>query len=224
MTTPTLLFDVNETLLDIAALDASFDRMFGDAGARQQWFLTLQTLWMTSTLVDDYKPFSELGRAALHMTARRRSRDITPSDADEILTGMMRLPPHPDVPPALDLLASVGVRLAVLTNGTTSGVHSQLRHAKIDRYFDAVFSVDEVKRYKPAPEPYKHAVHRLGTVPKSVDLVSVHSWDVAGARAAGLVTIFVQRPGHPPNPADRPADITVADIGELARNIAAKRR
>jgi 2-haloacid dehalogenase len=37
-----LVFDVNETLLDVAALDPLFERLFGDSRARVEWFLTLE--------------------------------------------------------------------------------------------------------------------------------------------------------------------------------------
>jgi 2-haloacid dehalogenase len=223
MATPILLFDVNETLLDIGALDPLFESALGEAEARREWFLTLQTLWMTATLAGRYTPFSELARAALEMTAARRERQLARTDRDAILTGITRLPPHPDVPGALEQLASCGVRLAALSNGTTKGLRAQLRHANVAQFFERLISVDEVRRYKPAPEPYRYAAKQLGVRRSNVDLVSVHSWDLAGARAAGLSTIFVRRPGHPPNPADSKADIEVADIGELARNIAARR-
>jgi 2-haloacid dehalogenase len=35
------VFDVNETLLDLAGLDPLFERVFGDAGIRQVWFAQL---------------------------------------------------------------------------------------------------------------------------------------------------------------------------------------
>ena len=223
MPTPVLLFDVNETLLDISALDPLFEAAFGDPGIRREWFLTLQTLWMTATIVNRYRPFSDLAGASLTMTAARHQRHVSGADREAILTAMTRLPPHRDVPDALAQLASAGVRLAALSNGTTTGIHAQLQHANIARYFERVFSVDEVRRYKPAAEPYTHAAKQLRVARASVDLVAVHWWDIAGARAAGLFTIFVRRPGHAPNPGDPNADIEVADLGELARNIVARR-
>jgi 2-haloacid dehalogenase len=223
MTRPVLLFDVNETLLDLGALDPLFESAFGDRSVRQEWFLTLQTAWMSATLINHYQPLDVLARAVLEMTAARRGRRLAASDIDAILHGLTHLPPHADVPDALEQLATSGVRLAALTNGTPTGVRTQLAHAKIAGFFERVFSVDAVRRYKPAPEPYRYAAQELGVARKSVDMVAAHAWDLAGARAAGLFTIFVARPGHAWNPANAPADIEVTSIGELARNIAARR-
>jgi 2-haloacid dehalogenase len=224
MATPVLLFDVNETLLDVRALDPAFTRAFGSATARLEWFLTLQGLWMTSTLTDAYQPFDKLARAALDMTARREGRELDSSDRDAILEGLKTLPPHADVPGALEMLRVAGIRLAALTNGTRKGAMVQLRNARLDDMFDHVFSVDQVKTYKPAPKPYRFAARRLGVKPRVVYLVAAHAWDIAGAHAAGLSTVFVRRPGKVLNPSGPRPDIDVGDLGELARNIAVRRQ
>ena len=224
MASPVLLFDVNETLLDMRALDRAFIRAFGSATARQQWFLTLQGLWMTSTLTDAYQPFDTLARAALDMTARREGRELDPSDRDAILDGLKTLPPHSDVAGALEKLRAAGIRLAALTNGTLKGAMLQLRHARLADMFDHVFSVDQVKAYKPAPKPYRFAAHRLGVQPRTVYLVAAHAWDIAGAHAAGLSTVFVKRQGKVLNPSAPKPDIEVGDLGELAHNIAVRRQ
>lgn len=223
MATPILLFDVNETLLDLSALDPLFQTALGDSRLRREWFLTLQTMWMTATIVNRYRPFNELAEAALETTGARHDRPLSRLDREAILNGVTKLPPHPDVPGALEQLAASGIRMAALSNGTRKGLTGQLRHAQIARFFEAVFSVDDVHRYKPAAEAYKYAAKQLGAARSRVDLVSVHSWDIAGARAAGLFTIFVRRPGHPANPADAKPHLEVADVGELARNIVARR-
>jgi 2-haloacid dehalogenase len=220
---PILLFDVNETLLDMSVLNPMFRTVFGQVTARREWFLTLQSLWLTASVVGEYQPFDRLARAALRMTAGREHVELRRADEDAILNAMKELPPHPDVPAALEELRTAGVRLAVLSNGTMAGIRAQLRHARLDAYFEALFSADDVQRYKPTPEPYHHAAKGLRAARGRVDLVSVHAWDIAGARHAGLFTIFVARPGHPPNPVHKRADITVADVGELARRIAARR-
>ena len=80
-----------------------------------------------------------------------------------------------------------------------------------------------MKRYKPAPEPYRFAAKRLGAKPMHVHLVAAHAWDIAGAAAAGLKTIFVTRPRKRLRTGQH-ADIVVSDLGELARQIAARRR
>ena len=74
------VFDVNETLLDLRALDAHFARIFGDAGVRQAWFAQLIQSALVATVTDVYSDFATIGGAALDMLAARQ--DITLSSAD----------------------------------------------------------------------------------------------------------------------------------------------
>lgn len=64
-----IVFDVNETLLDLGGLDGPFETSFGDARARSQWFAQLLSLSMTATIVEDYRDFSALARDALEQLA-----------------------------------------------------------------------------------------------------------------------------------------------------------
>lgn len=217
------LFDVNETLLDMSALDPAFERAFGTAAARQQWFHTLQVLWMTATLTKNYQPFEKLARAALEMTVLRQGRDLARTEADAILESMKALPPYGDVAPALTQLRDLGFRLAALTNGTLKGLRAQLRHARLTDAFDALFSADEVEAYKPAATPYLYAAKRLELKARRLYLVSAHAWDIAGASAAGLGTVFVRRPRKVLNPNGPKPDITVSTLTELAANIEGSR-
>jgi 2-haloacid dehalogenase len=224
MTTPTLLFDVNETLLDMSALDPLFEQTFGTAHVRQDWFLILQGLWMTATLTDSFKPFDTLAAAALTMTAERDGRPLQTHDRERILNAMKTLPAHADAHSALDLLRASGVRLAALSNGSLKGVTLQLQHAKLVDKFDAIFAADQVKQYKPASAPYLFAARKLKLKPSAVDLVAAHAWDIAGAAAAGLHTVFVRRPGKTLNPSGTKPDIVVSDLTEFAQNVAVRRR
>jgi 2-haloacid dehalogenase len=224
MTTPVLLFDVNETLLDMRALDPLFEQAFGMPSMRQPWFLTLQGLWMTATLTSSFVPFDKLARAALDMTARREGLSIDGPDRTAILESLKRLPPHAEVAGALDTLRRSGVRLAALTNGTSQAVRTQLRHAGLFDKFDEIISVDQVEVYKPARTPYLFAARRFRARADRVSLIAAHHWDLAGAKAAGLTTVFVRRPGAVLNPLGPKPDIAVADLEEFAQRLAARRR
>jgi len=52
-----LLFDVNETLLDLRVLDPVFERAFGDASLRRQWFGLVLRNAMALTITGDYEDF-----------------------------------------------------------------------------------------------------------------------------------------------------------------------
>jgi 2-haloacid dehalogenase len=218
---PVCVFDVNETLLDLAALDDRFERLFGDRGVRQAWFGQLLQSAMVATITGAYSDFGTIGRAALEMTAARLGVELSDDDREAVVGGMTRLPAHPAVPGALDRLAVGGLRLAALTNSTERVATAQLEHAGIADRFQAVLSADAVRRLKPAPEPYRMAADRLRVEPGQVLLVAAHAWDVAGALRAGCRAAFVARPGKVLDPLVEPPDLVVDDLAELADRLLA---
>jgi 2-haloacid dehalogenase len=218
---PVCVFDVNETLLDLAALDDEFERVFGDREVRVAWFGQLLQSAMLATITGRYTDFGSVGRAALEMTAARLGVELSDQDRAAIVGGMTRLPAHPEVPGALRRLGEGRLRLAALTNSTERVARAQLEHAGVVDRFEAVLSADAVRRLKPAPEPYRMAAERLGTDPAGVLLVAAHAWDVAGALAAGCRAAFVARPGKVLDPLAKRPELVVADLDELADRLLA---
>ncbi|HEU4399269.1 MAG TPA: haloacid dehalogenase type II [Actinomycetota bacterium] len=213
------VFDVNETLLDLAGLDPHFERVFGDAGRRRAWFQQMIQSALVATVTGAYSTFGAIGMAALTMTAEQAGVELRQQDRDAVAAGLRRLPAHPEVPGALERLHRSGFRLAALTNSTEEVARAQLEHAGIIGWFEQVLSADMVQRLKPAPEPYLLAAGRLGVPVGEVRLVAAHAWDLAGAARAGCATAFVARPGKVLDPLVEPPDVIGADLAEVADRI-----
>ncbi len=214
-----LVFDVNETLLDMSALGPHFQRVFGDAEVRVEWFQTMLQSAFLTTITGPYKPFGEHFRAALAITALRRGLRVSPEDEGAILAGVRTLPPHPDVRPALERLRSAGFRLAALTNSTVEVEEAQLRNAKLADLFERALSADSGKRLKPVAEAYLNAAGELGVAPAEIRMVATHVWDVQGALRAGCAAAFVERPGVVWNPLLERPDIVGPDLGGIAGRV-----
>lgn len=216
-----IVFDVNETLLDVGALDPIFARMFNDASVRREWFGQMLQSAFVSTIIDQYRDFGTMGMSALKMVAERHG--VSPGDEDlaALRDGMRQLPPHPEVREALEHLHSSGFRLATLTNSTLEVSEAQLVNAGIHELMDQMLSADSVHRLKPAPEPYRMAAERLGVTIGEIRLVAAHSWDIAGALHAGCAGAFVTRPGQVLDPDGAQPDIIGSDIREIAERILA---
>jgi 2-haloacid dehalogenase len=214
-----IVFDVNETLLDLAALDPIFAGAFGEAAVRREWFGQVLQSAMTATLTGRHVDFGEVGAAALTMIGERRGVTIDAATRSAIGDGMRRLPPHPEVPAALERLHGAGFRLATLTNNPPPAVEAQLSNAGLRHWFEQVLSVEAVRRFKPAPEPYRMAADQLGVPIAEMRLVAAHAWDVAGAMAAGTTAAFVARPGMVLDPLHPRPDIVGADLTEVAEQI-----
>ncbi|MGI8650788.1 MAG: haloacid dehalogenase type II [Rubrobacter sp.] len=215
------VFDVNETLLDLGALDPHFERLFGDASARQVWFGQFLQLWLTETVTGVYQPFGAIGGAALKMVAEGRGIEVSDEEVGEVLGGMKELPPHPEVEEGLSRLRDAGFRLATLTNSTQEVAEAQIENSGLGDYFEQTLSADTVERLKPAPEPYRMAAEKLGVEIGEVRLVAAHGWDIAGALRVGCAAAFVARPGKALFPTAPSPDVVGADLREVANRIIA---
>jgi 2-haloacid dehalogenase len=213
------VFDVNETLLDLGALDPHFERVYGDAGVRRSWFLQLLQSALVATVTGVYSDFGTIGAAALEMVAEREGVYLSEEDKQEILGGMRELPPHPEVAKSLERLREAGLRMATLTNSTQQVAEAQMENSGLRGYFEQILSADAVKRLKPAPEPYRMAAESLGVEIGQVRLVAAHSWDVAGALRAGCAAAFVARPGMVLDPLVERPDVIGVDLREVADRI-----
>ncbi len=214
-----IVFDVNETLLDLRALDPEFERVFGEDGARREWFQQVLLSAFATTLSGAYATFAAIADAALQMVAAVREVEVVEEERTRILAGMRRLPPHEDVAESLHRLRSAGLRLAALTNSPAEVAHAQLAHAGLHDYFEQILSVDAIKRFKPAPEPYRYAAERFGVGPEGIRLVAAHAWDIAGALRAGCAAAYVARPGMTYDPLAPRPDIVGMDMRDTVHQI-----
>ena len=122
-----MVFDVNETLLDLQPLEAHFQRVFGDRTVIDEWFTELILYAEGVTLADSYRTFGEVGTAALQMMAETRGVKLSEQEARHIAGGIRTLPPHPEVAESLGRLKSAGFRLVTLTKMPGSSLVAKWR-------------------------------------------------------------------------------------------------
>lgn len=214
-----IVFDVNETLLDLQALDPHFERAFGNASVRTSWFATVLRNSLVATISGQYDDFGKIAGASLDMTAQQNNVDLSDKDRAAILGSIRTLPAHADVPPGLEKLKSAGFRLFTLTNSPPHVVEAQLQNAKLSGYFEKSFSVETVRLFKPAAEVYQMTARELGVSVDQIRLVAAHDWDVTGALNAGCAAAFITRPGKVLNPLLPKPDIVGSDLVEVAEKI-----
>ena len=214
-----IVFDVNETLLDLKALDPHFERVFNNASVRASWFATVLRNSLVSTVTGLYDDFGVIAGASLEMTAQQAGVVLSDEDKNLIMGTIRSLPAHPDVVPGLEKLKSAGFRLFTLTNSPPRVVEAQLQNSNLTGYFEESFSVDAVKTFKPAAEVYQMAAWELGVPAEQIRLVAAHDWDVVGALNAGCAAAFIARPGKVLNPLLPKPDIIGLDLVDVAEKI-----
>ncbi|MFG6591851.1 haloacid dehalogenase type II [Sulfitobacter sp. 1A12157] len=191
-----IVFDVNETLLDITTLEPLFARLFGDASMLREWFAELILYSQTMTLSDRYAPFGALAGGVLRMVGANKGLAVTDEDVAELKSRIGSMPAHADVAPALRRLQEAGFRLVTLTNSPPSPAPTPLEKAEIADFFERSFSVDEVAKFKPHPATYQMVAEALDLQTDDLCMVACHLWDTIGAQAAGCQGAFLTRPNN----------------------------
>lgn len=219
-----IVFDVNETLLDLTTLEPFFARVFGDAAVMREWFAQLILYSEALTLSGIYTPFGELAGATLRMVGETSGRVVTDGDVGELKQKIGTMPAHADAAPTLDRLRAAGFRLVTLTNSPPGPSPTPLERAGLAGYFEQSFSVHEVARFKPAPETYRLVAGELGVGLSDLCMVACHLWDTIGAQAAGCAGALIKRPGNAEMFAEGVPvpDIVVDDMHQLAEEIIEK--
>ena len=219
--TPYLVFDVNETLLDLSALDPHFQAYFGDRKIRKDWFHQVLQSAFASTILDRYHHFGKVARSALTMTAEIHGVSLGQEAYDTILGQMRNLPTHADVLPGIMRLKEAGFNMAALTNSPYEVALDQIENAGIEPYLDVVLSVDASRTLKPAHVIYQNAARSLNQHMHNLCLVAAHSWDIAGAMNAGWQGAFILRENKVWNPLFETPSYLGNDLFDIAEQLGA---
>lgn len=227
MPTPSVLvFDVNETLLDIGSLATLFAEMFGDERVLREWFAQLVMYSMSVTLANSYVDFSTLARGVLRMVGDIHRVEVSGDDLDRLKTGLLTMPAHPDAAEGLATLRDNGFRLMTLTNSPPNpDGPTALQSSGLAGYFEQQLSVDACNAFKPAPAVYRYACEKLEVAPADCMMVAAHPWDLIGAQNVGFGAALITRPGNPPLPVDGlpPPDIVASDVRRFAAELIDRR-
>jgi 2-haloacid dehalogenase len=219
---PLIVFDVNETLLDLETVSPIFERVFGDRLAMRLWFADLILYSQALTLAGAYVPFTDVGAAVMEMLARTRRITVNESDKLALTDAFASMPPHPEVPAALERLRTAGFRLFTLTDNLLEIQTRQLEHGHIVQYFERRFSVDGVGRHKPAREAYAYVESQLGVKPSDLLLVASHTWDIIGAVGAGWRGALIRRSGNDVLGVGPQPELTGLDLADVAEQLIAR--
>ena len=215
----TLVFDVNETLLDLSVLKLHFDKIFGNENVLHEWFNQCIHNAMLSVILETNLNFKDVGRHSLTMIGDKYNINIKNEDRDLLVQDMTRLPPHYDVVDSMNLLKKNNFRLIALSNNSSDTLLKQLKNAQLDFYFDEIISVEIASTLKPSHKVYDAAASFLNEENKNLTMIACHSWDIAAAMKVGYKGALVKRQGMPENPLFQEPDFIENNLNDLAKKI-----
>jgi 2-haloacid dehalogenase len=194
-----IVFDVNETLSDLAPMADRFIELGLPGHAAQVWFASLLRDGFARTAAGSSAPFAAVSEGVLRtlFAATPPDRDVDAA-VGHVMTGFAQLPVHDDVVPGVRALQEAGFRLATLSVGAAAVAAGLLERAGVRDAFEAVLTAADAPAWKPAAAAYGYAGEALGVVvPRDLLLVAVHPWDIDGAARAGWQTAWLNRGGTP---------------------------
>lgn len=212
-----VVFDVNETLSDMAPIAERFTDVGAPEHLAKLWFASLLRDGFALTAAGTSEQFASLGKGALRviLAGDFLNRDMEDAVA-HVMDGFAGLPLHPDVPEGVAALKATGRRLVTLTNGSTQVAERLLATAGLGEDFERLLSVEDAPAWKPAREAYAYAADTCGVDVTDMILVAVHPWDIDGASRAGMTTAWISRAGQPYPEYFTAPTYTVSALGELA--------
>ncbi len=217
-----ILFDINETVLNLAILKPKFKHYFGDEKHMDTWFSMLLHSSTVCLITEVKTDFKSLAEAALYSLAGKLKLSLPSGGCNDLLNTLADLPAHTDIKPSLTKLHSAGFKLVAFSNSSLTLLSSQLGNAGLNEYFDDAISVESAGTFKPAAEAYKFALEKLHVPTSHVRLVAAHDWDTHGALSAGLQAAFIDRFTAPYNPAYKKPDINANTMNDIAEEIIKK--
>jgi 2-haloacid dehalogenase len=211
------VFDAYGTLFDVhaavrrhaAALGPDADRISALWRTKQ-----LEYSWVL-TLIGRYRDFWALTEDALdYALAAFPSADRSLRSA--LLSAYRELDCFPEVPALMQTLKVQGKRLAILSNGSPAMLDSAVEAAGLQGIFDAVISVDALRRYKPHKDVYEQAATHFRVYPDAISFQSSNRWDVAGAVAFGFRGVWINRFAAPEEYPDLAPAVVLPSLAGLA--------
>ena len=188
-----IVFDAYGTLFDVNSAAEKCKHKIGDKweAFANFWRTTqLEYTWLRS-LMKRHKDFWQITEDSLDKSMN--VFNIDSSMKNELLNLYKVLSPYPEVKEVLTDLKKKNLKLAILSNGTPDLINELVNTNKLDTTFDDLFSIEEVKIYKPDSRVYNLPVNKYKIQPKEVVFLSANTWDVSGGGNFGYNAVWVNR-------------------------------
>ena len=138
-----------------------------------------------------HKNFWEITEDSLDKSMR--VFNINKSMKNELLNLYKILSPYPEVREVLEHLKKKNLKLAILSNGTPNLLNELVASNKLNNLFDDLFSIEEVKVYKPDSRVYEIPIKKYNIKANEITFLSANTWDVSGGGNYGYNSIWVNR-------------------------------
>ncbi len=196
MKSKAIVFDAYGTLFDVNSAAEKCKGKIGDKWEAFSYFwraTQLEYTWLRS-LMKRHKDFWQITEDSLDKSMK--VFNIDKNMKNELLNLYKILSPYPEVKEILENLKNKNFKLAILSNGTPALLKGLVKSNNLNNLFDDLFSIEEVKIYKPDSKVYDLPVKKYKVKPEEIVFLSANTWDVSGGGNYGYNSIWVNRSNH----------------------------
>ena len=193
MNTKALVFDAYGTLFDVNSAANKCKEKIGEDWEKfaNFWRTTqLEYTWLRS-LMGRHRDFWKITEDSLEKSMQVFG--VNKNMKNELLNLYKVLSPYPEVKNVLETLKDQNFKLAILSNGTPSLLNELVSSNDLNNLFDDLFSVEEVKVFKPASKVYEIPTKKYNIKASQITFLSANTWDVSGAGNFGYNSVWVNR-------------------------------
>ena len=222
---PLIVFDVNETVLDLGTMEPTFQRIFDDKSAMRLWFANLILYSAALTVAGCYVPFTDIGAAVMKMLADTRGIKIGRRTTRR--SSRKSFPQCRRTPKFRRRCASCAPRASGSSPSPT--ICLKFKRASLSMAASPIclrrrFSADGVKHHKPSRQAYAYVEKELGAKPSEFCLIACHTWDTLGAVAAGWEAALIKRVGNDVLGVGPQPQIVGNDLNDVADQLIARHK
>ena len=210
-----IIFDAYGTLFDVNSAAEKCKDKIGDKweGFANYWRTTqLEYTWLRS-MMNRHKDFWQVTENSLDKSMK--AFKIDPSMRNELLDLYKILSTFPEVKEVLQNLKKKDYKLAILSNGTPTLLNELVTSNNLDNIFDDIFSIEEVKTYKPDPKVYNIPIKKYQIQKNEVAYLSANTWDVSAGGNYGFNPVWVNRNNSIFDNLDYVPKYQIKHLGEL---------
>ena len=188
-----IIFDAYGTLFDVNSAAERCKDKIGDKWENfaNFWRTTQLEYTLLRSLMKRHKDFWQITEDSLDKSMK--TFNIDPSMKNELMNLYKVLSPFKEVPETLKTLKEKNFKLAILSNGTPALLYELVKSNKLDNLFDDIFSIEEVRIYKPDTKVYDLPVKKYKIEKKEIAFLSANTWDVSGGGNYGYQSIWINR-------------------------------
>ena len=188
-----IIFDAYGTLFDVNSAAEKSKNKIGDKweAFANYWRTTqLEYTWLRS-LMHRHKDFWQITEDSLDKSMK--VFNINKDMKTELLNLYKKLSPFSEVKKTLENLKKKEIKLSILSNGTPELLNTLVVSNKLEKIFDDIFSIEEVRIYKPDSKVYDLPVNKYKIKPNEIIFLSANTWDVSGGGNYGYNSVWVNR-------------------------------